>query len=218
MVIMRLLESLVPNTLYLFARLWHRCARRGPNLLPKRGAALLIANHPTHADPAFLTAACRRWVHFLQAREYYDVPFLRPLFHLWGCIPVSRGHPDPACIRAALECLRRGAVVGLFPEGELSPPGSGRLRRGHTGAALLALRSGAPVIPAYIAGAPPPRGVVADWLWPAGGVRVVFGPPIDLSAYRGRPITHALLRAVTDLLMRHITGLRQRFYHAAGTS
>jgi 1-acyl-sn-glycerol-3-phosphate acyltransferase len=214
----RLLQCLVPNTLYLYARLWPRCARGGPEPLLPRGAALVVANHPSHADPAFLMAACRRWIHFLQAREYHDVCCLRRFFRLVGCIGVKRDCADLGAIRTALERLQRGAVVGLFPEGDPTPPGADGLRQGRCGAALLALRSGAPVLPAFIAGAPPPRGVVADWLWPARGVRVFFGPPIDLAAYQGQPITHASLRTVTDLLMQRIADLRPGSCRAEGTS
>lgn len=214
----RLLGFLVPGVVSLYARLWHGCRRCGPNTLPRRGAALVIANHPCHADAAFLTATGRRWIHFLQAREYYDVRLLRPFFRLFGCIPVRRGRPDPGAVRAALGCLGRGEVVGLFPEGDLSPPGTDRLGRGHAGAALLALRSGAPVVPAFIAGAPAARGVVADWVRPARGVRVSFGPPVDLAAYHGLPVTHARLREVTELLMRQIAGPDHRPGRAAGSS
>jgi 1-acyl-sn-glycerol-3-phosphate acyltransferase len=170
----------------------------------------VIANHPSHADPAFLTAGCRRWIHFLQAREYYDVFLLRRLFRLWGCIPVTRGGRDKHAIREALERLRQGAVVGLFPEGDLTPAGADRLRQGHPGTALLALRGRVPVFPAFIVGGPQTRGVVADWVCRARGVRVRFGPPIDLSAYYGRPLAHALLREVTDLFMRRIADLEPR--------
>lgn len=214
----QLLSFLVPRLVFLYARLWHGCRRVGPNPLPARGAALVISNHPCHADAAFLMAGCRRWIHFLQAREYYDVFLLRPFFHLFGCIPVTRGGSDSSGIRVALERLRRGAVVGIFPEGDLTPPGADRLRRGHSGMALLALRSGAPVIPAFIAGTPPSRGTVADWIWPARAVRVFFGLAVDLTAYQGQPITRARLRALTDLLMQHIADLRPRHRHAAGTN
>ncbi len=204
------LDVLVPGTLHLYTRLCHGCTRVGPNPVPARGPALVIANHANHAnhaDPAFLMAACGRWIHFLQAREYHEVFLLRRFFRLVGCIPVTRGGRDRSAIRGALECLRRGEVVGLFPEGEVAEPGRERLRPGKTGAALLALRSGAPVIPAFIAGAPPARGVAIDWVWPARAVCVHFGPPVDLAAYAGEPITHARLREVTDLFMRRIADL-----------
>jgi 1-acyl-sn-glycerol-3-phosphate acyltransferase len=211
-----LLNLLVPNCFYLYARIWLGCRRVGPNRLPARGPALVIANHPTHADAAILVGGCRRWIRFIQAREYFDVFLLRPFFRLLGCIPVSRGEADPSGIRAALKHLRRGDVVGLFPEGDLTPAQSHRQLRGQTGAALLALRGRVPVIPAFIV-APPGRGVVLDWVRPAHGVRVSFGPPVELSPFYGRPITHARLRQVADLLMQRIADLHSDCV-AAGTN
>src|SRR5206468_10604659 len=75
---------------------------------------------------------------------------------------------------------------------------------GKTGAAFLALKSRAPVYPAHIDGGPRSRRLLRDWLWPSRGARVVFGPPIDLSAYYGRPVTHQLLREVTAVIMRRL--------------
>jgi 1-acyl-sn-glycerol-3-phosphate acyltransferase len=79
--------------------------------------------------------------------------------------------------------------------------------RGKPGAALLALRSKAPVYPARITGGPSSRHWVGAWLWPSRGVRVAFGPAVDLSPYYGRRITRQLLRGVTDLLMEKIEAL-----------
>ncbi len=138
----------------------------GANPLPAHGPALLIANHPCHADAAFLMAGCRRWIHFLQAREYYDVPFLRFFFHLFGCIPIQRDRADPGGMRAALACLHQGGVVGVFPEADITPKAGYALQRGKPGVAWLALRSRVPVIPAFIADAPPAHGTVADWVRP----------------------------------------------------
>src|SRR5262249_55830587 len=85
----------------------------------------------------------------------------------------------------------------------------GRLRAGKHGAALLALRMRAPVYPAYIAGGPRTEDLLLAWLWPPPGrVRVYFGPPVDLSAYHGRPRTRRLLEEVTSLLMRSIQALQ----------
>lgn len=203
-----LLEPVTPWLMRLFARLWHSCRPCSYNPVPRTGPALVIANHPSHADPAFLMASCGRALHFLHAREYVDIFFLRHFFHLAGCIPVARGRPDKAAIRLALSCLEKGAAVGLFPEGEVEPIGSQCLTPGKTGAALLALRSHAPVYPAFIDGAPQYGSVLKDWLWPSRGVRVRFGPALDLSAYHGRRIQRDLLKEVTRLFMRAIAELR----------
>jgi 1-acyl-sn-glycerol-3-phosphate acyltransferase len=204
----RWLEFLEVRLMHLFARLWHRCSGSWPAPLPATGPAILVANHPSHADPAFLMACCPRQLRFLHARENYDVFLLRRLFRRIGCVPVSRGGPDFGAVRLALAYLREGAVLGIFPEGDLSPPGREPLGPGKAGAALLALRSRAPVYPAWITGGPQTRDLLRAWLGPSGGVRVTFGPAVDLSAYHGRPITHRLLQEVTALLMRRIADLR----------
>jgi 1-acyl-sn-glycerol-3-phosphate acyltransferase len=214
----RFLDWFVPATIGLYARLLHGYVPDRPLPLPPRGPALIVSNHPCHADPALLIASCRRWIHYLQAQEEYDRPLLCPFFRLFGCIPVRRGGPDRSAIRRALDCLKHGAVVGLFPEGDLSPPGGHCLRPGFHGAALLALRSDAPVIPAFIAGTQPAAGIVVDWLRPAPNVRIRFGPPIDLSEHRGLPITRARLQAVTEELMERIAALAPQAYAAAATS
>jgi len=214
----RLLEWFVPATIGLYARLLNGYVPDRPLPLPPRGAAIVVSNHPCHVDPALLIAGSRRWIHFLQAQEEYDRPLLRPFFRLFGCIPVRRGCADRRAIRRALDCLKRGDVVGLFPEGDLSPPGGAGLRPGFPGAALLALRSHAPVVPAYIAGAPGSVGIVADWLRRAASVRVAFGRPIDLSEHRGLPITRARLWAVTEELMQQIAVLNPQPCGAAATN
>jgi 1-acyl-sn-glycerol-3-phosphate acyltransferase len=197
----------VPTTMSLYARLWHRCRRIGPNPVPVHGPALIIANHVNHADPAFLMAACSRWIHFMQAREYYDVPVLRHFFHMFGCVPVTRGGCDKTAIREALAELERGAFLGIFPEGELPSARGAYPRKGKTGAALLALRSRAPVFPAFIMTKASVRGVVADWMVPAHGVQVIFGSALDLSAYYSRRVTHQLLSEVTRSFMQSIAEL-----------
>lgn len=189
-----------------FARFWHGCHSSNPNPLPAEGPAILIANHPSLADPCFLLACSRRPIEFLHAKECYEVPILRPLFALAGCIPIARGRCDIAAIRRALRRLHEGAVLGMFPEGEISP-GRQQTRPGKPGAALLALRSRAPVYPAWIAGSTRASTPLVAWLWPAGGVDVRFGPSVDLSGYYGRPLTAAFLREVTALFMARIAAL-----------
>lgn len=209
------IDLAVPWLARVFAGVWHGCRRIGPRpTLPS--AALIVANHVSHADAAFLMAACGRRIQVLQAREQYDLFLLWRFFRLVGCIPVTRGSPDLGAIRLALERLQGGALVGIFPAGTVSSCGKGP-ETGHHGAALLALRSGAPIVPAYIDG-PHARGILTDWVRPMGGVRVVFGPPIWFPKYHGQTITHERLRQATTLLMERIAQLRPRSGRAADTS
>src|SRR5262249_14601415 len=110
-----------------------------------------------------------------------------------------------------LRRLREGHLVCIFPEGNLSGVAKNRLRAGKHGAALLALRSRAPVYPAYIAGGPRTKHLLLAWLLPPPGrVRGGFGPAIDLSAYYDRPRTRQVLEEVTALLMDRIQALHPR--------
>jgi 1-acyl-sn-glycerol-3-phosphate acyltransferase len=161
-------------------------------------------------DPAFLLACSNRPLHFLQARECYEVPLLRRLFSWAGLVPVRRKGSDVGGIRQALRLLARGEVLAIFPEGEVGLGGRGGLGPGKQGAALLALRSGALVLPAWIEGGPEPKSSLVDWLWPSAGARVRFGDAINLDTFRHRPINPQRLREVTELLMRSLAQLAPR--------
>jgi 1-acyl-sn-glycerol-3-phosphate acyltransferase len=204
----RLFDRFELGFMALYVRLWHGWSPPRPAPLPPTGPAIVIANHQSHVDPALLLASCGRPLSFLQARECYEAIW-RPLFRLGGCIPVTRGRADFSAVRAALARLKEGGAVALFPEGEISPVGPGQIAPGKTGAALLALRSGAPVYPVRIDGGPQSRSQVRSWVVPTRGVRVLFGSPVDLSEYRGRAINHRLLEEVTRRLMQAIVGLTE---------
>jgi 1-acyl-sn-glycerol-3-phosphate acyltransferase len=203
---LRPFDWLTLRTMRGFARVWHRSDSNGPAPLPATGPAIIVANHPTHADPCFLLAASPRPMHFLHAQEYCNVPILRHLFRWIGCIPVARNGHDLVVFRTALDCLASGEILCIFPEGDISPAGGG-FRRPKRGAAFLALESRVPVIPARISGTAPVRGIAADWLVPSHGVHVAFGGPIDLSPYYHQPIRSRLLTEVSKVLMKRIAEL-----------
>jgi 1-acyl-sn-glycerol-3-phosphate acyltransferase len=192
---------------YGYARLWHRCTCAGPRPIPPRGPVIVIANHTCSADPAFLSAGCPRPLGFLVAREYYKMALQARFFEYIGCVPVRRNGRDALAVRVALRRLREGRVLCLFPEGGLSNAGRPRLRRGKAGAALLALRSRAPVVPAWISGGPQTSDIARAWLG-RSRVRVRFGNAVDLSAYYGRRLDRKLLEEVTRVLMAHLDALR----------
>jgi 1-acyl-sn-glycerol-3-phosphate acyltransferase len=193
----------------LYASLWFRWHGE-PSPLPARGPALLVANHTCSADPAFLLARSPRLFGFLVSREHYNVhPLIRRLLDYLGCVPVTRNGRDCTAARGALRRLTEGRILCVFPEGNLSGVARGRVRAAKHGAAYLALRSRAPVYPACITGGPSTEKLLRAWLWPKGkAARVRYGPPVDLSAYYGRPRDRRLLEEVTNLLMARVLGLK----------
>jgi 1-acyl-sn-glycerol-3-phosphate acyltransferase len=120
---------------------------------PRSGPVLLVANHTTNADSplvaAWLQPALGRPIQFM-AKEQLFVSFFLPLLRRYGAIFVRAGGSDVEAYRAGLAVLRAGGVLGVFPEGTRSP--DGRLGEAHPGAALLALRSGAAVLPVGVSG------------------------------------------------------------------
>lgn len=190
-----------------FCKWWYRCRRIGPCTIPRDGPAIVAANHGCSIDPNLLTAASpHRVIGFVIAAEYYDVPFffLRRIIRQIGCVPVARDGTDTAGLRAALRHLKNGNVLGIFPEGGIPHPDE--VRAPKSGIVQLALRSGAPVIPAHISGTRWSDSV----FWPffrRHRAVVRFGPPIDLSAFRDRTRDRDAVDEAADLIMQHIRAL-----------
>lgn len=195
-----------------YSRLIHRCSFVGVENIPATGPVLLMANHTCSADPAFLSAACPRVIGFLLAEEYYAwVPVLHLLFQRMGCVPVRRDGRDVPTIRRALARLSNGQVLGIFPEGGLSNAGRGTPRRGKAGVAYLALRSGAPVVPAMIQGGPQTDDIATAWLCPfPSRVKVIIGLPVDLSPYRGKRIDRKRIEQVMTVLATALHRLNEQ--------
>ncbi len=164
-------------------RIYLRLKVRGKGNVPPAGAAIVVANHASFLDPIVLGSACPRKIHFIVLRHMYDWWRLRWFY--WGMetIPVRR-EEEARAIKLALGCLKRGQVVGIFPEGGRSPDGV--LKDAKQGAALMAALSGAPVIPACIRGAFESLPIGGKFPAPAA-VSVRFGEPLRFApAERGR--------------------------------
>lgn len=181
--------------------------------LPADGQGILIANHRSPLDPVILFSASplKRTGHrmrrpeFLTAAEYCNTG--GPLDFItdsMGVIPVSRGGRDMGPVKEALRRLKEGRLIGIFPEGRINT-GTGLLPA-IPGVAWLALHSRAPVYPAFIHGAPQAATMVQTF-YKFSRARVIFGEPVDLSAYYGRRINQELLQEVTELLMVRLGAL-----------
>jgi 1-acyl-sn-glycerol-3-phosphate acyltransferase len=173
--------------------------------VPSRGPYLVAANHHNYLDGIVLGAALPVPVAFLAMTRLWRTTPIHPLLH-WavGTIPLDVDRPDVGALRAALAQLGRGRVVGIFPEGPFSV--RGRLERGLPGVALLALRSGVPVVPAGI------RGTYEALL----GRRFYVPRRHPLAVRFGRPRRYAegdavreTRRRVTERIMADIAALLQ---------
>ncbi|WP_298991709.1 1-acyl-sn-glycerol-3-phosphate acyltransferase [uncultured Pseudokineococcus sp.] len=188
----------------------------GRHHVPDHGGALLVSNHLSFSDSIFLPLVLDRRVTFLAKEDYFTGRGVRGrltagFFRGVGQLPVDRsgGAAGLASLRTGLAVLRSGELLGIYPEGTRSP--DGRLHRGRTGAARLALESGVPVVPVAMIG--------TDVVQPVGrlvpSVRRVglrFGPPVDLSRYAGGADDRFVLRAATDDVMRAIMALSGQEY------
>jgi len=130
---------------------WFDLRVEGVEHVPDRGPYIVAANHHNYLDGVVLAVAAPRAIRFLVMPRVWRATPLHPLLHRGiGSIPLSLARPDVGALRAALAELARGRVIGIFPEGPFSV--RGRLEPGLPGVALLAVRSGVPVVPAGIRG------------------------------------------------------------------
>ncbi|HEX2140999.1 MAG TPA: lysophospholipid acyltransferase family protein [Candidatus Limnocylindria bacterium] len=174
--------------------------------VPRSGAFVVVANHCSNLDPPFLGSVVGhrtgRVVHFMAKDELRRWPVIGWLAGQAGSFFVRRGSGDRAAQRMALELLAAGEPLAVFPEGTRSR--DGRLKEGRLGAALLATRTGVPVLPVGIAGT---HRILAggSWLPRRGQVTIRIGVPFELPA--SDQVDRQELRAATDRIMREIAAL-----------
>ena len=183
----------------------------GIDNVPRRGPVILASNHLSFIDSFVIPLAAPRQVAFLAKAEYFTGTGVagairREMFEAVGAIPVDRDSSRAAqqSLEAQLEVLRRGGATGIYPEGTRSR--DGRLYKGKTGAAWLALQAGCPIVPVGLIGTPDIQPVGARWPRIAK-VTVKFGTPIEVAGrFVGVPAAKAR-RQVTDEVMAAIHAL-----------
>jgi 1-acyl-sn-glycerol-3-phosphate acyltransferase len=193
---------------FLHARLFFAlrvCCRQG-DPLPPDGPAIVVANHRSGVDPVVLSLATRRRIRFLMAREYYEIRPLYWLFRALGCIPVNRDGKDLGATKAALRALQNGEVIGIFPQGGIRE-GTSAIEEGKSGVALLALKTGAPIVPFFIEGTPNFDSVLRAFFSRSRSV-VICGEPLRFPASSGRKPAREELEEVTARILQSIASLR----------
>ncbi len=184
--------------------------------VPEEGPAILASNHLSFSDSIFLPLVLPRRIWFPAKLEYFTKPgvkgkLTKAFFKGTGQIPIDRagGNASENALRAGLNVLRQGGLFGIYPEGTRSP--DGRLHKGKTGVARLALEGRVPVIPVAM--------IDTDKFQPTGQlipnlsrVGIRFGEPLDFSRYEGMANDRAVLRAITDEIMYELARLSGREY------
>jgi 1-acyl-sn-glycerol-3-phosphate acyltransferase len=166
---------------------------------------VIVLNHRSSVDPFFIQTTTFRKIHWLVAREYCEHPAFGWFLRACEVIPVGRGGVDTAATKAALRIVEGGGLVGMFPEGRINMTGE-LLLPGRPGAALIALKARAPLVPVYIAGSPYWRYAWSPFVLTARTL-VRFGPAIDVSQFCGREEEPELAQEVMLLCLREIARL-----------
>jgi len=177
----------------------------GQENIPKSGGAILASNHNPGFDFVLMGYGCPRQVYFMAKKEVFEIsPLLNKLLFTIGTFPIHRGKRDQQALDAAVEIVKSGKVLGMFPEGTRSR--TGKLQRAHSGAARIAIKANAPVVPTVIMGSE--KIVERTWLpWGRPLVTVRFGPPLYPPASPDGRVTQAAARTFTHEFMCAIAEL-----------
>lgn len=184
--------------------------------VPDEGAAILVSNHLSFSDSIFLPLVLKRRVTFMAKSEYFTGRGIKGritalIFRSAGQVPVDRsgGKASSEALGSGMKSLQEGGLLCIYPEGTRSP--DGKLYRGRTGVARLALESGVPIIPVAMIDTEkvqPPGQVVPN----IGRVGIRFGKPMDFSRYEGMENDRLVLRSITDEIMYELMRLSGQEY------
>ncbi|MGO4922643.1 lysophospholipid acyltransferase family protein [Bifidobacterium choerinum] len=184
--------------------------------IPHEGGAIIAANHLAVIDDALLPMTCPRMIHFMGKAEYFEGKGIKGRFKKWwftsvGVFPVDRsgGSKSLGALEHAREIIEDGELFGIHIEGTRSP--DGRLYKGHTGAARLALETGCPIVPTAIIGSrdlQKPGQVIPG----KGSSKIIYGEPIAVEKTPADQVTHERLRELTDEVTRRIEAMSGQEY------
>ncbi|PPK64176.1 lysophospholipid acyltransferase family protein [Actinokineospora auranticolor] len=197
-------------------RLFFRPRVEGLENVPADGGALLASNHLAVSDSFFLPLVVPRRVTFPAKLEYFTQPGLKGRFKKWffagvGQIPIDRsgGSAAQAALDTVIRLLREGHLVGIYPEGTRSP--DGRLYRGKTGVARIALEARVPVVPVVMIGTDKAN-PIGSKVWRPYPIRIKIGKPLDFSRYQGLAGDRFVERSITDEVMYALMELSDQEY------
>ncbi len=180
---------------------------KGRENIPRQGPLLIISNHLSLVDPPLLDASLDRKRIFMAKKQLFRFRLIGYLVRGFGAFPVHRGQLDRQALRQAYQVLADGLALIMFPEGMRSR--RGQLRPAFFGAALIASRSGAPILPIGISGTEKLERL--SWWWRRPKITVNIGHPLHLPPPRSK-LTRVELAELTHSIMQHIAELLPQEY------
>ncbi len=200
--------SLLWNIVRMWAKLYLNLEVIGAENIPEKGGVILAPNHPSDLDSFILGVSINRQLNTMGKAELFKKPIIGRFFRMLGAFPVNRGAIDSEAIKTAVERLRKGNVIDIYPEGTVSLDGSLQLPK--YGIGLITLISHSPVVPVAIKG--------LCKVYPKGSrfprahkVKIIFGKPIYFEEYYANPLNKKNRILVTEEIMKEIKRLLETY-------
>ncbi len=197
-------------------RLFFPCKVSGAEFIPATGGILLVGNHVSVADSFFTPLHIKRRVTYLAKAEYFTEKGLKgrlkkAFFTGVGQVPIDRGGASAAhdALLTGIRLLKKGEALGIYPEGTRSP--DGRLYKGKTGVARMALEAGVPVVPVVMIGTDKVN-PIGSKMWKPRRIQLIIGRPLDFSRYEGMAGDRFVERSMTDEIMYRLMELSGQEY------
>lgn len=183
----------------------------GKENVPRKGPLIVVSNHMTYVDPPLLGASLPRRITFMAKQELFGPSLLGLVVRAYGAFPVRRSGVDRVALRRALEVLKKGEVLGMFPEGKRSS--SHQLQEAQPGTAFIAARSGAPIVPVGISGSEKVRGIGFILHRPSIVVRI--GRPFNVPSNEADKSNRSGLAQHAELITERIAELLPSSYRGS---
>ncbi len=197
-------------------RLFFPCRVSGAENVPESGGVILVGNHISVADSFFAPLYMKRRVTFLAKAEYFTEKGLKGRLKRWfftgvGQVPIDRGGASAAhdALMTGVRLLKQGKALGIYPEGTRSP--DGRLYKGKTGVARMALEAEVPVVPMVMLGTDKVN-PIGSKMWRPHRIELIIGRPMDFSRYEGMAGDRFVERSMTDEIMYRLMELSGQEY------